>query len=327
MLPPPPPPIRSWRARAFGLAALVVVLTAAVLALRGRVAGVAGQGGLPGLGVGVVVVSANILGNGILIDAWRRLVGAVGPLLPFPAAARVWTVSQLARYTVGAAQVAGRALAGRSYGVGASAGALTTLVEIAWGMSLTAAVVLGTAPWWLPGAGDLEWVALLAVAPTVVVIAGLVAPQRLLGGLASLLRGPVLRRLGGDRLTAGLDTARVDRRLTAGVTVRYLAVIALRILAALALLGAVGGDIRQDGLRTAGAWALGQVVGALAVFAPGGLGPREGATALLLAPAVGVEGALLFVALLRLGEVVAELLGFLVARLGGSPASSTSLAP
>lgn len=277
--------------------------------------------------MGAVVVGANLLGNCLLIDAWRRLVGAVGPWLPFRAAARVWTLSQLARYTIGAAQVAGRALAGRSYGVGASAGALTTLVEIAWGMSLTAAVVLGTAPWWLPGANDLRWVALLAAVPTAIVIGGLVAPERLLGGVARLFRAPFLRRVGGQRLTAGLAGIRVDRRLTAGVTIRYLAVIGLRIVAALALLAPVGGGLGQDGLRTAGAWALGQVVGALAVFAPGGLGPREGATALVMAPAVGVEGALLFVALLRLGEVVAELIGFLAARVAGSPASPSSLAP
>jgi len=309
------------------MAALVVVLTAAVLALRGRVAGVAGAGGLPGPAVATLVVGANLLGNCLLIDAWRRLVGAVGPTLRFPAAARVWTVSQLARYTVGAAQVAGRAVAGRSHGVGASAGALTTLVEIAWGMSLTAAVVLGTAPWWLPGADDLRWAAVLAVVPTAVVVMGLIAPQRLLDVLAGVLRAAPLRRIGGDRITAAIGSVRVDRRLAAGVTVRYVGVIGFRIVAALALLGSVGGDIRRDGLRTAGAWALGQVVGAVAVFAPGGLGPREGATALLLAPAVGLEGALLFVALLRLGEVVAELLGFLAARLGGAPAGRTSLAP
>lgn len=323
----PQPAARSWRGRVLGLSAVLVVLTAAVLVLRGRVAGVAGAGGLPGPAVGALVIGANLLGNGLLIDAWRRLVAAVGPTLGFPAAARVWTVSQLARYTVGAAQVAGRALAGRSYGVGAPAGALTTLVEIAWGMSLTAAVVLGTAPWWLPGAGELRWVALLAAVPTAVVVTGLIAPQRLLAGFGRVLRARPLRRIGGDRITAGLGTVRIDRRLITGVTVRYLAVIGLRIVAALALLGPVGGDLGQDGLRTAGAWALGQVVGALAVFAPGGLGPREGATALLMGPAIGLEAALLFVALLRLGELVAELLGFLAARLGGSPAGRTSVAP
>lgn len=307
--------VRSRRSRLVGAGVLLVVLVGAVLALRGRVAGVGGAGALPGPGTSLLVVGLNAAGNLLLVDGWRALVAASGTRLSLGTAARVWTSSQLARYTIGAAQVPGRALAGRRVGVGAAAGTLTTLVEIAWGTSLTAVLVLATAPAWLPGAQGLGWVAATAVLPTGVIVAGLIAPRRLLRGLARGLDVGPLRRLGGGRLSAGLGRVRVDRALAAGVTARYAAVIALRVAATLALFAAVGGDLRADGVRVAGAWAIGQVVGQVAVFAPGGLGPREGATALVLTPAIGIEAALLLVALVRLGELVAELACFGIARL------------
>jgi glycosyltransferase 2 family protein len=283
-----------------GLAVLVAVLVGAVVALRGQVAGVSEAGGLPGPGTSVLAVAASVAGNLLLVDAWRALVAAAGPRLDFTAAARVWTASQLARYTIGAAQVPGRALAGRAHGIGAVVGTLTTLVEIAWGSSLTAVLVLATAPTWLPADGSLDWMAFAAVAPAVVLAAGLVAPQKVLTAVARLMR-----RLGVGRLTA----VRVDRQLAVGVTVRYAVVVALRVVVAVALYRTVGGDV-GEWPAVAGAWALGQLAGQLAIFAPGGLGVREGATALVLAPAIGPAAALLLVALIRLAELVAELLTF-----------------
>ncbi len=315
--PAAPAPRRSL-VRVAGPLLVAAVLGFAVLLLRSRLSSVGGVGGLPGPGATALVVAANVLGNVLLIAAWRRLVAAAGTRLPLAAAARVWTVSQLARYTIGAAQVASRAVAGRRLGVSAAAGTLTTLVEIAWGVSLTAAVVLATAPAWLPDAPGLGWAALLAVVPTAVVLAGLVSPRRVLGALAAALDGSPLRRLTGGRAAPALREVRVDRRLAAEVTAAYAVVIALRVAATAVLVAAVdgSGDGVEIGIgRIAGAWALGQVVGQLAVFAPGGLGPREGATALVLAPALGAEAALLVVALIRLGELAAELASFGLARL------------
>lgn len=282
-----------------GAVVLVVVFAGAVVALRGRVAGVGGAGGLPGPWTSLLAVGASAAGNLLLIDAWRGLVAAVGPRLGYGAAARVWTASQLARYTIGAAQVPGRALAGRAHGVGALLGTLTALVEIAWGASLTAVLVLATAPTWLPADGSLDWVAVAAIVPAAAVVAGLVAPRWLLTRLARLLR----------RDATGL---RVDRRLAVGITARYAAVIVLRVLVAVALYRSVGGDV-DDWPAVAGAWALGQLAGQFAVFAPGGLGVREGVTALVLAPAIGTGAALLLVALIRLAELVAELTTFAAA--------------
>jgi hypothetical protein len=76
--------------------------------------------------------------------------------------------------------------------------------------------------------------------------------------------------------------------------------------------------------------ALGTVAGFLALFAPVGLGIREGVGALILAPAVGAEIALVSMFLLRGITVVVDLLLALLAMFTGrwapAPASESALA-
>lgn len=301
--------------RLAGVAVVAVLLVVAVLALRAQFDAVGGLGGLPGPGIVAVALVANVVGNLLLADAWRAILAATGLRLPLGVAGRVWTVSQFARYSVGAAQVPGRAVAGRRHGIGAAAGALTALVEIAWGTSLTAVVALATAPAWLPGSGDLGWVAATAVVPAAVVVVGLVAPQQLLTGLGRLAATRPLRRLGGGRLAGGLGRVTIDRRTAAAVSGRFALVVLTRVVAVVALATAVGADPVADGPRLAGAWALGQVLGQLAVVVPGGLGVREGITLAVAAPALGVAGAALLAALVRLAEIGAEFLTFGLVRL------------
>jgi len=313
-------PRRRASARGWPAALLVLaVLACAVLALRSRLGVAGGPGGLPSPAVCAALVGVNLAGNLLLADAWRVLVRAAGPSLSLAAAARVWTVSQLARYTIGAAQVPGRALAARRHGVPASAGVLTTLAEIAWGTSVTAALLLVTAPAWLPAGGALDAVALAAVVPVAVLGAGLVAPAAALAGIARVLDHGLLRRLGGGRLAAGLDRVAVTRSLAVGITLRYVLVVGLRVLGVVVLYGALGGDVSGDWQRAAGAWALGHLAGQLAVVVPGGLGVRESATALVLTPALGLEGAIALAALVRLAELAAELAAFAAVRLLPNP--------
>jgi hypothetical protein len=73
--------------------------------------------------------------------------------------------------------------------------------------------------------------------------------------------------------------------------------------------------------------ALGTVAGFLALFAPVGLGIREGVGALVLAPAVGAEVALLSVLLLRGITIVIDLLLALVAILAGRRAQPLDTGP
>ncbi len=305
---------------------------ALALALRGRVAAV---GGLPGFLPGVVpfaaAVALNTLANGVVVTAWRAALAAAGTPLEARAAARVWSVSQLARYTVGAAQIGGREVAGRRCGLPAWAGATTALVEICWSGAVTAAIALATAPWWLPGAAGLAWLAWAAALPVAVLLVGLARPDlppRLAAAVLGRLRRaapttgqPQLEQLRRATPTTGqpqleqlpraaptTGQPQLGRAAAARITGLYLLNSVLRVSAFLALFAAVGGTLPGEGLRAAGALALGQLVGWLAVFAPGGLGPREGATALAAAPATGPTAALVLVAATRLAELAAEAL-------------------
>jgi len=322
-----------FRPRFGGAVVAGVVVVGAALALRPLVGQVGGR--LPGPGVVAAVVALNLAGNALLIAAWRRLLGAAGTPLGAVEAARIWVPAQLARYTIGAAQVPGRVVAGARRGVAPGAGMLTTLAEVVWLSCVIAALVLATVPWWLAGAGPWRWVAGAAVLPVAVLVAGLVAPGAVLSlaartvtAITARLRMPTGRdtRAPGDVLVRdgaatapgtpiGGEARGGDRRVALAVTGRYLAVVGLRVGATLAVFGALGGDVAGEAARVAGAWGVGQLAGQLAVFAPGGLGAREGAAALVLAPALGGELAALLVTLVRLGEMAAELIGLAALRL------------
>lgn len=283
-------------------------------------AAVGAAGGLPAVAPVVAAVAANVAGNAVVVLAWRDVLAAAGARLPARVAAWVWSLSQLARYTLGAAQVGGRALVGRRWGLTATAGAVTALVEVAWQSSLTATLVLATLPWWLTGAEPLRGLAAVGVLPAALLVAGLVDPQGMLRAVARVLGWAPLRRLGGVRLAAAAARVRMGRAQAARLTLLYAGNAALRLAAFLLLFAAVGGHLAADGLRAAGAYGLGQLVGRLAVFAPGGLGPREGATALAIFPAIGGGPALVLVAAVRLAEIVAEALFFAAARVARPPA-------
>lgn len=306
--------------RALGWAVTVGLLAVGVVLLQGRWESVREAGGLPGWGASGAAAALFLTANATLAYTWREVVSLTGTRLAFWTAAWVWAVSQLARYAVSAAQVGGRAVAGRRYGLSATAGAATTLVEVAWQTSLVAALVLVTLPWWLPGAEGLDWLAVVGVAPVVVLLGGLVHPRGLLTLVARILGLPPLDRLAGGRLAGAAEAVDLSRADAARVTALFAANTGLRLAAFLLLFVAVGGDLGTAGLQAVGASAVGQLVGRVAVFAPGGLGPREGATALVVAPAIGAGPAVVLVAATRLLELVAELAFFGVARLARPPA-------
>lgn len=303
-------PRRRW-SRLLGWVVSVAILAATVALLRDRFADVGEAGGLPGVAPSALAAGLFLLGNAVIADTWRRIVALAGVPLPRRTAFWIWSVSQLARYTLGAAQVGGRAVMGRRHGLTAMAGTVTALVEIGWLVSLTAAIALLTIPWWLPGAEELTWLAWSGVVPALVLVIGLLAPRTLLRAIVAVLRIGPLRRLVGARADRAVERVAISRRSAAGLTLRFAVNNGLRILGFFALLAGVTGSARAgDLLLAAGALSIGQLVGWLAVFVPGGIGPREGATALVLAPVVGGGAALVLVAAVRLLEVLAEV-GFL----------------
>jgi glycosyltransferase 2 family protein len=276
---------------------------------------ISASSGLPGVVPLVVAVIINAAANGVVVTAWREVLRAADAHMSVSAAAWVWSLSQLARYTVGAAQVGGRAVVGRRYGLSTTAGALTTLVEVAWQAAIAATLVLATAPWWLPGAFGLAWLAWIGALPAAMLAAGLICPGLLLRTVAAVLHWGPLERVTRRQLGKGLGRVRFRRADAARVTALYVLNSGLRLTAFLTLFVAVGGSLGPDGLRAVGAYALGQLVGRLAVFAPGGLGPREGATALALTSAIGGGPALVLVASVRAAEFLGEVLFGGLARL------------
>lgn len=306
------------RGRLLRLAAWVVTLALLALAVSvvtDRWEAVGDAGGLPGMVPAAFAVLCYAAGNALLAGNWRVIVEVAGSNLAWRTAAWVWAVSQLSRYTVTGAQVGGRALAGRPYGVPALAGALSTVVELAWMLSVTCAIVLATMPWWLPGAGDLRWLALAGVLPVAAILAALVHPSGVLAAATRLARVPLVDRVTKGRLRGLAERVRLDRTIVARLTLRYGLNTVLRHAAFLTLYAAVGGNLADGALVAVGAYALGSLAGAIAVFAPGGLGVREGVSALVVAPVIGGGPALVLVAAVRLLEVVAELAFLALARL------------
>lgn len=301
--------------RVLGWAVTLTLVGIGVVVLQGRWETVREAGGLPGWAASATAAALFGVANATLAYTWREVVALTGTRLAFWTAAWVWAVSQLARYAVSAAQVGGRAIAGRRYGLSATAGAATTLVEVAWQSSLVAALVLATLPWWLPGVQGLDWLAVVGVAPVVLLLAGLLHPRGLLRLVARVLAAPPLDRLAGGRLAGAADAVELSRGDALRVTALFTANTGLRLAAFGVLFVAVGGDLATGWLQAIGAYAVGQLVGRVAVFAPGGLGPQEGATALAIAPAIGAGPAVVLVGAVRLLELVAELAFFAVARL------------
>jgi hypothetical protein len=303
-----------WLRRGAAWVATLALLTIAVWALAGRWEAVGEAGGLPGAAPAALAVALYVAGNALLAANWAAIVAVSGSRLRWREAAWVWATSQLSRYMVTGAQVGGRAVAGRAYGVPALAGALSTVVELAWMLSVTSAIVLATAPWWLPGAGDLRWLALLGIAPVVAIAAALAHPSGVLAAAAALARLRWVDRLTRGRLALLEGRVALTRDVVARITLRYGLNTVLRHAAFLTLFAAVGGDLRRSALVAIGAYAIGNLAGAVAVFAPGGLGVREGVSALVLAPVLGGGPALLLVAVVRLLEVAAELAFLALAR-------------
>ncbi len=210
---------------------------------------------------------------GVQIHAWRTLVSAWGKRLPFLEAARIWSVSNLARYTPGQAVASTGALAllGRRAGVppAAAAGAavLGTLLNLVAGFVVVA--VLGArllpalssrvAPWMVPVIG-------VAAAAVLVALPLLVRP--LATAVSRVVRRPVTLPPMPLGVLATAVTANLVAWLLYGLAFRSLALSLLP-------------DVPTGWLAFTAIYAAGYLAGLLAVVTPAGLGVRE--TALVLA--------------------------------------------
>lgn len=210
---------------------------------------------------------------GVLILAWRTVIVGWGQHLRVPAAVRIWCVSNLGRYLPGKIwSAAGLAVLAQREGVTGwvAAGAAIAMQVLALGTGV--AVVAAVAPG--------------AATPTSLTVAGVCAvgavvaltSKRAMAVLSGLTKGKIaLEPLPLPSVTAGALAA-------LGAWVLY--GVAFWMLAA-----GLGLDPMPSLPLSVGVFASGYIVGLIAVFAPGGVGVREGVFLMLLEPAIGVGAA------------------------------------
>jgi uncharacterized membrane protein YbhN (UPF0104 family) len=224
--------------------------------------------------------------------AWREVVTDLGSRLPMPAAVRIMSVTQLAKYLPGAVWAAAAQVElGSEYRVPRRRGASAVIVSLA----LTLGVALATAAIVLPlasrGAARQYWWA-LAIAPAILVCMWPPVLGWLLDRALTLVRRPPLERrpssVGIIKALAWTVLGWLLWGLQAWLLVRD-----LTGLGAHALPIAIGG------------YALAWSAGVLIVPAPGGVGARELALIAVLAP-IMPRGSALAVALVSRAVMTAS---------------------
>ncbi len=242
----------------------------------------------------------------LLIMTWRTVLGGWQQHLPLRSAARIWCVSNLWRYLPGKVwSVASLEVLARREGVQGWAAAAAALAIQALSIGTGAGVAIA----FLPQA-DSPVLFVAAIAIAVVSVAALT--------LKPMVRA--LARVAGGRiqlqpLPVGVVLAGVGATLVAwlmyGLAFRFLA------------LGLLPNDAPSLPLAM-GSFAGAYMVGLFAIFAPGGIGVREGMLLVFLAPSIGGGAALALSVgsrlLLTFTEVTAALVTVPFARKSGGQA-------
>ena len=216
----------------------------------------------------------------VLIEAWRRVVVSMGERLPFLAAARIWFLASFGKYVPGKVwALAGAAVLAQRAGVDPSAAVAGALVLQVLSLTSGAAVVAMTAPevFQSVGQGSQPVLALVILLSVLGVIA--LTWQPVLDWLSSLLPSswPRLRAISPVVLGAAF-VANVGAWCAYGVAL---------LLLTRGLLPVVDLSLPQ----AIGVFTCSYIVGFLALFAPGGLGPRESVFLLMLSGQVGLKAA------------------------------------
>ncbi len=216
----------------------------------------------------------------VLIEAWRRVVLSMGEKLAFLTAARIWFLASLGKYVPGKVwAVAGAAVLAQRAGVDPAAAVAGALALQALALASGAAVVALTARDAFQAAG--QGVTVVAAAVILLSIAGVAAltSQPLLDRVARLLprSWPRLRAMSPSIVVAAFLA---NALAWAGYGVALL-------LLARGLLPTISLSLPQ----AVGVFTCSYLVGFIALFAPGGLGPRESVFLLMLAGDIGLKPA------------------------------------
>lgn len=239
-----------------------------------------------------------LLTYAMLIAAWRAVLRGWNERMAYGTAARIWTLSNLARYVPGRIwQIAGMAAMAQKAGVApwAAAGSaiIVQLLAVATGTLVTVLFAVKT-----------EYPLLIALAG----LASVAAVAMLTMQRSTSLATSLLFRLTGRTIELR-PVGKGPLALSAIITA--LAWIAYGIVLHLFTAGVLGVDL---GIGTSiGAFTASYLLGLIAVFTPGGLGVREGALYLLLTGPIGHGGALVVSFGSRILMTVTELLAALIA--------------
>ncbi|HZA97403.1 MAG TPA: lysylphosphatidylglycerol synthase domain-containing protein [Gemmatimonadales bacterium] len=216
----------------------------------------------------------------VLIEAWRRVVLSMGERLPFRTAARIWFLASLGKYIPGKVwAVAGAAVLAQRAGVDPAVAVAGALILQALALASGAVAVAVTAPETFQAVGP-DMVPLIVVL-LLLSLAGVavLASQNLLDRINRLLPSslPPLRAVRPHMLALAF----------AGNLCAWVGYGAALLLLARGVLPEVMLSLPQS----IGVFTCSYLIGFIALFAPGGLGPRESVFLLILAGDVGLKPA------------------------------------
>jgi hypothetical protein len=225
----------------------------------------------------VLVVFAAYAG---LIEAWRRVVLSMGEALPFFTAARIWFLASLGKYVPGKVwAVAGAAVLAQRAGVDPSVAVAGALILQALALASGATVVALTARDSFQAIGPgLGPIAIAVVAASVL-------------GIFVLSSQPLLDRV-GRLLPASFPRLRATSpaMLAAAFAANLIAWTGYGLALVLLARGLLPG-VHLSLPQAIGVFTCSYLVGFIALFAPGGLGPRESVFLLMLAGQIGLKPA------------------------------------
>jgi uncharacterized membrane protein YbhN (UPF0104 family) len=226
--------------------------------------------------------------SALQIESWRRILAGWAQSLRFLAGARIWFLANLGRYVPGKVwSVAGMVVLAEQEGVQRWAAAASAVAVQALGLGTAAALVAAATP---HAASPLRLAGAALVALATV---GLLAWKGALARLGRLVGATgEWRALPVGAVLAG-----------SGLTLLSWCVYGFAFWALARGLGLPPALPPTD---AAGVFALGYILGLLALFAPGGIGVREGVFYVLLTPYLGSGGALALSVASRLELTVTE---------------------
>lgn len=243
------------------------------------------------LAVGVVAV---ILVFGLLAGAWRSFLTGWGYRLPPWTAARIWLLSSMAKYLPGKVwALAGMAVMAKQHGVPAWVATGSSLILQVVSIGTGAFVVAAGGSRMLEGADGITLgmvVSAAALSAIVVVV---------------VLYRPLLHRVLG-RFGLSTEASPSPRRTAVATLANLLAWGGYGVAFWLFARGTMPDVPLTLGEAVTGNTAA-YVAGALAPFAPAGLGVREGVLVLVLQDRTGLGPALALAAVARIGMTIAEI--------------------